>query len=72
MLTFSFKSKVANSADVWSYICVGPDVFLQHAGFFTANTTFLTDVLPPPSTSDVDIIFIGLVPERQVTYDEPW
>lgn len=70
MLTFSFKSKVAHSADVWPYIRVGPDVFLQHAWLFAANTTFLTDVLPPPSTSDVDIIFIGLVPERQETYDK--
>lgn len=49
---------------------MGPDVFLQHARLFAANTTFLTDVLAPPSASDVDIIFIGLVPERQVEYDE--
>lgn len=66
MLTFSFKSKVADSADVWPYICVGPDMFLQHARLFAANTAFLADVFPPSSTSHVDIIFIGLVPGRHV------
>lgn len=66
MLTFSFKSEVADSADVWPYICVGPDMFLQHARLFATNTAFLADVFPPSSTSDVDIIFIGLVPGRHV------
>lgn len=64
MLTFSFESKVADSADVWPHVCVGPDMFLQHARLLAANTAFLADVFPPSSTSDVDIVFIGLVPER--------
>lgn len=66
MLTFSFKSKIADSADVWPDICVGSDVFLQHTRLFAANTAFLADVFPPSSTSDVDIIFIGLVPGSHV------
>lgn len=68
MLTFSFKSKVADPADVRPYVRVGPDVFFQHAGLLTANTTLLTDVFAPPSPSDIDIILIGLIPERHIVY----
>ena len=68
MLTFSFKSKVADPADVRSHVCMGPDVFFQHAWLLTANTTLFTNVFPPASTSDVHIVLIGLVPEREVQY----
>lgn len=66
MLTFSFKSKVADPADIRSHVCMGPNVFFQHAWLLTANTTLLTNVFPPSSTSDIHIVFIGFVPERQI------
>lgn len=66
MLTFSFKSKVADPADVRPHVCMGPDVFFQHARLLTANATLLTNVFSPASTSDIHIVFIGLIPERQI------
>lgn len=68
MLTFSFKSKVADPADVRPHICMGPDVFFQHARLLTANATLLANVFTPASTPDVHIVFIGLIPERQMKY----
>lgn len=62
MPTFSFKSKVANPADVRPHICVGPDVLFQHARLLTANATLLANVFPPASTSDIHVLFAGLVP----------
>lgn len=67
-LAFGLESEVADSADVGSHVRVGPDVFLQHARLLAANTALLTDVLPPSSTSDVHVVFVGLVPERQTRH----
>lgn len=64
MLTFSFEGEVADLTDVRSHICMGPDVFLQHAWLLAADATLLTDVFPPTSTSYIHILLIGLVPER--------
>lgn len=66
MLTFSFKSKVADPADVGPHVRMGPDMFFQHARLLTANAALLTDVFPPASTSDVHVVFIGLKAERQI------
>lgn len=68
MLTFSFKSKVADPADVRSHICMGPDMFFQHAWLLTADPTLLANVFSPASTSDIHIIFIGLVPETYILF----
>lgn len=65
MLTFSFKSKVADPADVGPHIRVGPDVFFQHARLLTANAALLANVFPPASTSDIHVVFIGLKAGRQ-------
>lgn len=67
-LTFSFKSKVADSADVWSHVCMCPDVFFQHARLLAANATLLTNVFTPASAPDIHIVFIGLITERQMKY----
>lgn len=64
-LTFSFESKVADPAYVGPHVRVGPDVFFQHAGLLTADAALLTDVFAPASASDVHIIFVGFIPERQ-------
>lgn len=63
-LTFSLESKVADPAYVRPHVRVGPDVFFQHAGLLTADAAFLANVFPPAATSDVHIIFVGLVPKR--------
>lgn len=49
---------------------MGADVFLQHAGFLTADATFLTDVLPSAATADIDVVLIGFVPAT--TDKTPW
>lgn len=61
--TFSFKSKVAELADIWPDIGVCADMFLQHAWLLTTNSTLFTDVLPSSSSPHVNIVFIGFVPE---------
>lgn len=65
MLTFSFKSKVANPADIRPHVRMGPDMFFQHAWLLTTYTTLLTYVFTPASTSNIYIVFIGFVPERE-------
>lgn len=65
-LTFSFESKVADPAYVRPHIRVGPDVFFQHAGLLTADTALLTNVFSPASASDIHVIFVGFIPERQI------
>lgn len=60
--TFGFEGKVTELADVRSDVRVGADVFLQHAGFLTADATFLTDVLPSAATPNIDVVLVGFVP----------
>lgn len=60
--TFGFEGKVTELADVRSDVRVGADVFLQHAGFLTADATFLTDVLPSAATANIDVVLVGFVP----------
>lgn len=43
---------------VWPEIRVGADVFAQHAGFLTADSTFLTDVFTTSTPTYVNIFFI--------------
>lgn len=45
-------------------IRVGADVFSQHAGFFAADSTFLTDVFASSTSTYVNILLIGLVSVR--------
>lgn len=65
-LTFSFESKVADPAYVRPHVRVGPDVFFQHAGLLAADPALLTNVFSPASASDIHIIFVGFIPERQI------
>lgn len=51
-------------ANVWTDVCVRSDVLFQHAGLLTADTTLSTDVLPPATASYINILLVGLVPER--------
>lgn len=45
------------------------DVFLQHAGFLTANAAFLTDVFSPTTTANINIVLIRLVPGRKTSQE---
>lgn len=65
-LTFSFESKVADPAYVRPHVRVGPDVFFQHAGLLTADAALFTNVFPPAPTSDIHVVFVGLIPERRI------
>lgn len=60
--TFCLEGEVTELADVRSDVRVSADVFLQHAGFLTADATFLTDVLPSAAAAHVDVVLVGLVP----------
>lgn len=60
--TFGFEGKVTELADVRSDVRVGADVFLQHAGFLTADATFLTNVLPSAATANIDVVLVRFVP----------
>ena len=51
-------------ANVRTDIGVRSDVLFQHTGFLAADATLATYVLPPAATSHVNILFIGLIPER--------
>lgn len=46
---------------VWPDIRVGADVFAQHAGLLTADSTFLTDVFTTSSPTYVNVLFIRFV-----------
>lgn len=52
-------------ADIGADICVSADVFLQHAGLFTADPTLTTYILPPTSPSHIYILFIRFKPEER-------
>lgn len=63
--TFRLEGEVAELADVRPDVGVCPDVFLQHAGFLTADAAFLADVFPPTATTNVNIVLVGFVPGRK-------
>lgn len=48
-------------AVVWPDIRVGPNVFAKHAGLFTTDPTFFTDVFTSSTPTYVNILFIGFV-----------
>ena len=52
-------------ANVRTDIGVRSDVLLQHARLLTADATLSTYVLAPAATSHINILFIGLIPERE-------
>ena len=59
-LTFCLEGEVAVDTVVRPDIRVGADVFAQHAGLFTADPTFLTDVFTTSAPTYVNILFIRL------------
>lgn len=64
-LTFGLEGEVAELADIRPDVGVRSDVFLQHAWFLTADATLLADIFPSTSTTDINIVLIGLVPEKK-------
>lgn len=48
------------------------DVFLQHAGFLTADAAFLADVFPSTAAANVNVVLVGFVPEGMRTSDTDW
>ena len=71
-LAFGFEGKVAVFANVRTDICMRSDVLFQHAGLLTADATLSTYVLSPAATSHINILFIGLKPEREEKEIERW
>lgn len=57
-VSFSFEGEVAVVAMIRTKVCMRADMFPQHTGLLAAYPTFLTDVLAPPSTPNIHVLFI--------------
>ena len=52
------EAEVTILASERPHVGVGPDVFLQHGGFLTADTTGVADIFATTPTSDVGVVII--------------